>query len=186
MEVNIIIYKIKMFSVTITSRNKNSTNDFFLFFNENTVYKSNVIKKYFQKKIEKKRLTILKSPHVNKKAQEQFESRLFKKQFTIHTTKNLKYLVFLKKLNSDLFPDINIKLKCIITNKDIKKLGLKVFNPNCFKINKYHHFKIQHLNLKNLNQLLKIKLSKPLLAKKTMRLLKVFDLYGEFLKHMFE
>ena len=81
-----------MFSVTITSRNKNSTNDFFLFFNENTVYKSNVIKKYFQKKIEKKRLTILKSPHVNKKAQEQFESRLFKKQFTIHTTKNLNYL----------------------------------------------------------------------------------------------
>jgi ribosomal protein S10 len=97
MEVNIKVYKMKTFNVTITSRNKNSINDFFLFFNGNTVCNLNVIKKYFQKKIEKKKLTILKSPHVNKKAQEQFESRLFKKQFTVQTTKNLKYLIFLKR-----------------------------------------------------------------------------------------
>ena len=103
-----------MFNVTILSRNKNSINDFFLFFNENTLYNLDVIKKFFQKKIKKKKLTILKSPHVNKKAQEQFESRLFKKQFTIQTTRNFQYLIFLKRLNYNLFPDINIKLKYII------------------------------------------------------------------------
>ena len=177
-----------MFNVTITSRNKNSINDFFLFFNQNTVCNLHVIKKYFQKNMEKKRLTILKSPHVNKKAQEQFESRLFKKQFTTQTTKNFKYLIFLKRLNYDLFPDINIKLKCIIADKDNIKLGLKVFNPNNFKINKCYNLKANNLNLKSLNQLKKKDnvLSKSLLDQKANRLLKVFDLYGEFLKHMFE
>ena len=125
----------KTLNVTITSKNKNSIHDFFLFTNKNKICNLSVIKKYFQKKMEKKRLTILKSPHVNKKAQEQFESRFFKKQFTIQTAKNLKYLIFLKKLNYDLFPDIDIKLKCIIINKNVTKLGLKVFNPNQFKIN---------------------------------------------------
>ncbi len=177
----------KTFNITITSKNKNSINDFFLFFNKNTMCNFNAIKKYFQKKMEKKKLTILKSPHVNKKAQEQFESRFFKKQFTIQITKNLKYLIFLKKLNYDLFPDTDIKLKCIITNENKKKLGLKVFNPNNFKINKYYSLKTNNFNLKNLNKLKKKKtLSKSLLTQKTTRLLKIFDLYGEFLKHMFE
>jgi ribosomal protein S10 len=177
-----------MFNVTIASKNKNSINDFFLFFNKNTRYKLNSLKKYFQKNMEKKKLTILKSPHVNKKAQEQFESRLFKKQFTVQTKKNLKYLIFLKRFNYDLFPDVDIKLKYIITSKDTEKLALKVFNPNYFKINKYYGFKANNLNLKNLNQLIKKKniFSKFLLTRKTTRLLKIFDLYGEFFKYMFE
>lgn len=173
----------KTFNVTITSRNKNSIGDFFSFFSKNKISSLNALKKYFQKNREKKRLTILQSPHVNKKAQEQFESRLFKRQFTIQTAKNLKYLIFLKRLNYNLFPDINIKLKCVITNKNLKKLGLKIFNPNHFKINKYYNLKTGNFNLKTLNQLKKEKtFSKFILAKKTNRLLKVFDLYGEFLK----
>lgn len=176
-----------MFNVTILSKNKNSINDFFLFFNENTSHNLDVIKKYFQKKIKKKKLTILKSPHVNKKAQEQFESRLFKKQFTVQTTKNFQYLIFLKKLNYNLFPDINIKLKCIINNKNIQNLGLKTFNPNYLKFNKYSTFKANNVNLQNLNSLIKKKtLSKLAITKNAQRILRVFDLYGEFLKYTFE
>jgi ribosomal protein S10 len=177
----------KTFNVTITSRNKNSINDFLLFFNEDKLYNLNVIKKYFQKKIEKKKLTILKSPHVNKKAQEQFESRLFKKQLTIQTTKTLKYLIFLKRLGYDLFPDINIRLKYIINNEDVFKLGIKIFNPNYFKMNKYYNLKDNNLNLQRLNPFKrKPFLLKFSLVKKANYILKVFDLYGEFLKHMFE
>ena len=173
----------KTFNVTITSRNKNSINDFLLFFNKNKLYNLNVIKKCFQKKIEKKKLTILKSPHVNKKAQEQFESRLFKKQLTIQTTKNLKYLIYLKRLGYDLFPDINIRLKYIINNKDILKLGLKIFNPNYLKMNKYYNLKENNLNLQRLSQLKKKPfLLKLLLVKKANHIFKIFDLYGEFLK----
>jgi len=148
----------KTFNITIKSKNKTSVNEFFLFFNGNKLYNSNVIKKYFQKKAKKKKLTILKSPHVNKKAQEQFENRLFKKQFKIQTTKNQKYLIFLKKINSKLFPDIEIKLKCSTNNKkNIKKLKLKIFNPNNFKINEYYNFKAQNLNLKKFKSIKKKK-----------------------------
>ena len=176
-----------MFNVTILSRNKNSINDFFLFFNESTLHNLDVIKKYFQKKIKQKKLTILKSPHVNKKAQEQFESRLFKKQFTIQTTKNFQYLIFLKRLNYNLFPDINIKLKCVINNRNIQKLGLKIFNPNYLKFNKYCTFRANNLDLQSLNSFIKKKtLSKLAVPRKAHRILKVFDLYGEFLKYMFE
>jgi len=87
----------KTFNITIKSKNKTSVNEFFLFFNGNKLYNSNVIKKYFQKKAKKKKLTILKSPHVNKKAQEQFENRLFKKQFKIQTTKKSKIFNLFKK-----------------------------------------------------------------------------------------
>lgn len=177
----------KTFNLTIRSKNKTSINEFFSFFNENKLYSSNVIKKYFQKKMKKKKLTILKSPHVNKKAQEQFEIRLFKKQFKIKTTQNLKYLIFLKRLNSKLFPDIEINLKCITNNKNIKKLGLSIFNPNNFKINKCYNFKTQNLNLKNFNQLKKENNSRSrhFLTTKTSHLLGIFDLYGELFKHVF-
>jgi ribosomal protein S10 len=174
----------KTFNITIKSKNKTSINEFFLFFRKTKLYNLNIIKKYFQKKMEKKKLTILKSPHVNKKAQEQFENRLFKKQIKIQTTENLKYLIFLKKLNSKLFPDIKIKLTYKTNNKKkFKKLGLKIFNPNNFKINKYYNFKTQNLNqVKKKNK----NISKHLLTTKTNRLLKIFDLYGELFKHMFE
>ena len=177
------IYKMKTFNIIITSRNKNSINDFLLFFNKNKFYNLNVIKKCFQKRIEKKKLTILKSPHVNKRAQEQFESRLFKKQLTVKTTKNLKYLIYIKRLGYDLFPDINIRLKYIINNKDILKLGLKIFNPNYFKMNKYYNFIGNNFNVQRLSQLKKkLFLLKLLLVKKANHTLKIFDLYGEFLK----
>jgi ribosomal protein S10 len=177
----------KTFNVTITSKNKNSVSDFFLFLLKNKTYNFNNLKKYFQKNKRKKRLTILKSPHVNKKAQEQFESRVFRKQFTIQTIKNFRYLTLLKRLSYNLFPDIDIKLKYVISSSDSIKLGLKAINPDYYKINKYYNLKANNLDLKNLDQLKQRNtLPKLLLAKKTSRLLKIFDLYGEFLKHMFE
>ena len=103
-----------------------------------------------QKNLQKKRLTVLKSPHVNKKAQEQFEYRLFKKQFETEVTKNFKYLVFLKKLNYNLFSDIHIRLKYAIKNKSITKSGLKIFDPNYCKLDTFYNFKKSFFMRKNL------------------------------------
>lgn len=141
MEVNHKIYTMKTFNVTITSRNKNSIYNFFLFFNRTSLRTLNAEIAYCQKNLKKKRLTVLKSPHVNKKAQEQFEYRLFKKQFRIKVTKLFKYLVFLKKLNYNLFSDIRIRLKHAITKKSITKSGLKIFNPNYCTLKRVHNFK---------------------------------------------
>lgn len=86
-------------------------------------------------------MTILKSPHVNKKAQEQFEIRFFKKQLTIKSIKIFKYLIFLKKLNFNLFSDVNITLKYSIKKKETQKLNLKIFILENFKLKKFIHFK---------------------------------------------
>jgi ribosomal protein S10 len=74
--------------------------------------------KHFQKKIKRKRITILKSPHVNKQAQEQFQRIIYNKQLSLYTIKSVTYLTFLKKLNFNLFPDINFKLKSRIHLKN--------------------------------------------------------------------
>lgn len=58
-----------------------------------------------------KRITILKSPHVNKKAREQFELKIFKKTLIIYSNLKLKILKFLI-LNKPKF--IKLKLRKII------------------------------------------------------------------------
>ena len=136
-----------------------------------------------------KRLSLLKSPHINKTSQEQFENRVFKKQFIVKTTKDFKYLVFLKKLNSQLFPDVNIKLKCVVSCKSLQKLSLNVFNPNYNKFRVYYCFKVNYFNWKSLWLMFKKKISVPLkllLSQKSIRLIKLLDVYGESFKNMFE
>ena len=187
MEANHNIYIMKTFNVTITSRNKNSIYNFFLFFNRATLCNLNARIIYCQKNLKKKRLTVLKSPHVNKKAQEQFEHRLFKKQFRIEVTKIVKYLVFLKKLNYNLFSDIHIKLKCAIKNKSIIKSGLKIFDPNYCKLDAFYNFKESFSMRKNLWQIKKKKIIFIFLFRlKGVRLFKLFGLYGESFKSLFE
>ena len=67
--------------------------------------------KYIQTPILKKRITILKSPHVNKKAREQFELNIFKKILIIQSKIELKVLKFII-LNKPKF--IKLKLRKII------------------------------------------------------------------------
>jgi ribosomal protein S10 len=148
-------------NVTIVSNNFNSLQKFFLFFFYNKKINFNTIKKYFQKKKKKKTLTILKSPHVNKTAQEQFEYRIYSKQITIYSPQGFQYLVFLKKVNTHLFPDVKIKTEFNMDYSMEKQI--EVLNPTNLKMNFFRR--------KN-NRKLKLK------AKK---LIKTFDIYGELL-----
>jgi ribosomal protein S10 len=133
----------KTFNVTITSKNKTSISNFFLFFNSVIFDSLIALITYFQKNVGKKKLTVLTSPHANKSAQEQFECRFFKKQLVINTIKTFKYLIFFKKLNYNMFSDIGIKLKCRINNKGAQQLGLKTFNPNRCKFRKFYSFRVE-------------------------------------------
>ncbi len=67
--------------------------------------------KFIQIPIFTKHLTILKSPHVNKKAQEHFELKIFKKIIIIESKIELKILKFII-LNKPKF--IKLKLRKII------------------------------------------------------------------------
>ena len=72
---------------------------------------SKSLTKNFQLKTKKNSITVLKSPHVNKTAQTQFEYRLYKKQLTIYTNIPFKIIFFLKYFQEKTFADVKIKLK---------------------------------------------------------------------------
>jgi hypothetical protein len=147
----------------------------------------NIIKKYFKKKKESKILTILKSPHVNKKAQDQFEIKYFKKQLTIHSFHNIKFLYFFKNIKNNLFFNIKTKLKFNIAKNKTKKLKIQIINPINFKIKTYKNLKRpKYINgkFKTSSESYLNKIQHITDQKKINNLLKIFDSYGEILKHI--
>lgn len=85
---------------------------------------------FSQNKKINKVFTVLKSIHVNKTAQEQFEFNIFSKNIKIYTFQLLKLLIILKKLQTSFFSDIQIKMKFILNKKHKKKTIFKKINPN--------------------------------------------------------
>lgn len=197
-----------MYYITVISKNKSSIKSISTFLNNvnnNKNLNLNIIKKYFQKKNKKKVFAVLKSPHVNKIAQEQFEFKVISKQFLIKPTiANFKFLLLLKKIESNLVSDIKIIIK-LTSHLNFNKQNFKLFNSNNFKIinaqmHKTHTKKILKLNVKNLklknNQdkenFKKIKKKvknnfkdKPFFNKSQIPIMStifnVFDTYGEFI-----
>jgi ribosomal protein S10 len=125
MLINIIIY----------SKNINSINKFLNFFYKKLTFKIlkyQIFKSKFQKPIQKKILTVLKSPHVNKTAQEQFEYRLFRKQLTLFSYKSGLFLILLKYIKFKLFPDLKIKIILFSNSTKQYKAVQNRINPNNF------------------------------------------------------
>lgn len=154
----------KQYHLTITSKTKESLKNFiFCFKNPNINY--NVISRQFKKRTKKQKFSILKSPHVYKTAQEQFESRFFTTQIHFYSNDNFKSLIFLKKIKTNLFPDIKLRIK-ISTNKTLaRKIDQKLFNPENFKLNILKKSGITKYKKTN--------------YKKVEFLFKLFDTYGE-------
>lgn len=76
------------------------------------------------------KFTVLKSPHVNKKAQEQFEFCLYKNQLSIYSYQTLKLLTILKKIQAKLFADVKVKVQFVFNHKKFEKEKKEKFNPN--------------------------------------------------------
>jgi ribosomal protein S10 len=113
----------------------------------------------------RKFVTVLKSPHVNKTAQEQFEYRLYSKHFLISSFKPFTFFLLLKKLKNLSFSGINMEVKGFLENPKMQKHVLRVVNPDNLLLNK-----------KRFKQISKSPDSDFLLHKKYVQL---FDLYGE-------
>merc|ERR1712078_546586 len=86
--------------------------------------------KPFPKREKRKFVTVLKSPHVNKTAQEQFEYRFFFKDFLVFSSKPSIFLLFLKKLKNFSFSGIKIEVQGLFEKKRIAKHVLKLINPD--------------------------------------------------------
>ena len=116
-------------NLKIKSKNKVSLIQFLRFFVLVSSYKNLGLQtnlKYFNNSKQKKIITVLKSPHVNKKSQEQFEFNLKSKQICLKSGQVFKLIVLVKKLQK-------------ITNFDLKISVKFIFNPNLVVVIKNIH-----------------------------------------------
>lgn len=135
--------------IKISSKNKNSILKFsFLIFKKFNfkIGPKVLLKSYLKSHNKKKIFTILKSPHVNKKAQEQFEIRVFSQQLSIYTNYDVGFIYFLKNLKLRLFPDIKIKIEFSMDKK--APLKIAAFNIYNYKFQSYESY----LNQKTIMQ----------------------------------
>lgn len=116
-------YKIKIYS-----KKKNSLNFFLKFLERLQNYQ--LIFSFSRKKAKRKRITVLKSPHVNKKAQEQYQFITYFNKILYITWDKKKGTVFLKKIKDTVFPGLRISIDRF-QSKNKKKLFVQnsLLNP---------------------------------------------------------
>ena len=118
--------------LTIESKNKNSLKNFLLSIKKtakNKAFSLNKFCKIIQKQKKSRTFSVLKSPHANKKAQEQFRTYIFSKKMKLNTFQIIKYLIILKKIQQELFIDVQFRLKFSVKTKNNKFLSYE-FNPS--------------------------------------------------------
>ena len=115
----------------------------------------------------RKFITVLKSPHVNKTAQEQFEFRVYTKEFLISSFKPLTLFLILKKINNLSFSGLNLKIERLFKRNTKKKLI--ALNPDSVDLN----------TLEKFNSLLPSDLSSIQNFSPSKRYIQLFDSYGE-------
>ena len=171
----------KQYSLKISSKNEKSLKNFLYFFFNHLKTKFNIIKKLTIANNNKKVITLLKSPHVNKTAQEQFEMRIFTRQIQTKSFYSEKNLIFLKKILNKLFQDISFNLEFITNVSADYKTKLLLFCPDNFKLptTKLHKTNLKRYKQKNRSKILNLK--KNALFNLT-KFLHVVSVFGEIVK----
>ena len=130
-------------------------------------------------KKKRKRITVLKSPHVNKKAQTQFQSIIHSANIKCFSFDLKKNYIILKKIKNHLFPDIKIKINRTIFNKKTKLMTNNLFLPKNLYF--YQNIKTLLVKQKQLKKLLIVNKQikkKEIILKKTLQFLKILDNFG--------
>jgi ribosomal protein S10 len=166
------------YNITLYSKNKKSLNYFLKFLKHNLkIQNTQIFLKFKNKKNKKKKITVLKSPHVYKTAQEQFEYKIYSIKISFYSYRTKKYLVVLKRIKNQLFPDIKINIEGSIKNRQnlVRRTPL---NPNSFTFNLFKfNFINQKLGIKKLKNSGSNVENKNLLHK-TSHYLRLLDWYG--------
>lgn len=108
--------------LSIHSKNTNSLTSFLKFFYKLEGKKALKLKLYTkQSKIKKNFyfISVLQSPHVNKKSQEQFGYNMYSKQLKIWVSQPKKLLSIFKLIKEKLFFDIQIKFRFLLNKSPI-------------------------------------------------------------------
>lgn len=166
-------------SIKLYSKDKKSLKRFIKLLKKISTKWKNLTFVFKNIKKKRKKITILKSPHVNKKAQTQFQSLTYSTLIKYSSWEIKKSYILLKKIRNNLFPDVKIKIEQIVFVKSTKPLIKNQFLPK--KICYYNSTKTFTSKQKEKQKLLtsnkQIK-EKQILLKKTVQFLKVLDNYG--------
>lgn len=171
----------KAYHITFSSKNKNSLNNAFLFLLNDL--KKFGLNKHLKKKTKRRIITILKSPHVNKKAQEQFENHMFSRQLSNYSFNKFKNLFFLRSIKENILSDLKLKIKLSLNKKKEKSLQVSTFHPNNFKIKNYKNPLNQSVTFEKKQADNSTRFSTKQIQ--TLNMLKVFDIYGELVINNF-
>jgi ribosomal protein S10 len=166
-----LVHKLTMFFyIKASSKDKKVLEKFSWFLSK--LETSTFILKCFSKQKKRKFITILKSPHINKTAQEQFEFRFYSKRFLINSFQPLTFLFILKKIKNLSFSGLNLEVKSLLEYNEKNKNFLKLISPDNLTLNIKRDCNKQKLANKSFSQNLLLK-----------KYIQLFDCYGEtFLK----
>ena len=157
------------FYLKVSSKDKKVLNNFVKCLSR--LENSSTTLKCFSKKRKRKFITILKSPHVNKTAQEQFEYRFYSKRFLVNSFKPFSFFLKLKKIKNTTFPGLNLKIKGLFNKPQNQEKILTIIDPDNIILKKGVNIK------KNKQEILK---------KSEQQYIQLFDCYGEIcLKNAF-
>jgi hypothetical protein len=91
-----------------------------------------ILKQFVKKK--KKKFTVLKSPHINKKSKESFDFSVFRINILLYVFDINMFIYLLNKIKNNILIDTNIKILLFYCNKlRLKKLNILLLNNfiNC-------------------------------------------------------
>lgn len=121
--------------IQIFSKNSNSISNFLKFLYKlktNKILNLNFTVIQSSQFRKSKKFSVLKSPHVNKKAQEQFEYNVFNKQLKIYVSQLSKFLIIWKTVKSTLFTDVNLTFKFIANQNSSNYTTINKVNSDKF------------------------------------------------------
>lgn len=119
------------FNIYIYSKNYNSIQKFVNFLN---LKLTNVKFNKINKTPNITRITLLKSPHVNKTAQEQFSFNYFTKNFVIKVKNPILTLFIIKFIKQKLFLDVKFKINLLNNKYNKNSLIKNKTHPNNFNL----------------------------------------------------
>jgi len=97
-----------------------------------------------KKRITRNKFTVLKSPHVNKTAREQFEIINYTRTFNIYCYQNLLLLFVIKRIKRYLSSDVKLKVNLNYNSNHIHKNLKSNLNLNNNYLNKFDFNKPQY------------------------------------------
>lgn len=137
-----------LFNIHICTKNYKSLQNFVKTISKKSLLKLlSVTNSTYSIERKNKIFTVLKSPHVNKTAQEHFEQNFYSKKFKIYSYKPFLFLVFLKTLKQNHFTDLTFKIEVVNQPQKHKQILKNKINPDNFSVLR---------NTESLNNYLKI------------------------------